>query len=115
MNYYQNMQNNYSNGEDHSQSASQSVTSNAGGSFNTIAPEKINLLTDIIRQSQNVSSQNMVQFLLNSAATANAKGISFSDSETELIINALKTNMSPDQISQMDNIIRISKMMRRNS
>ena len=84
-------------------------------SFKTISPEKINLLTDIIKQSQNVPSQNMVQFLLNSAAAANAKGINFTDSETELIINTLKKNMTPEQINQMDNIIRISKMMRRNT
>ncbi len=76
-----------------------------------IAPEKINLLTDILKQSQNVSPDNMVQFLLNATSSANAKGINFTDAETTLIINALKKNMSPAQVNQMDNIIRISRMM----
>ena len=45
-----------------------------------ISPEKLNLLSEIIRQSENVSSENLIPFFLNAAATANAKGINFSDS-----------------------------------
>lgn len=40
-----------------------------------ISPEKLNLLSEIIRQSENVSSENLIPFFLNAAATANAKGI----------------------------------------
>ena len=79
--------------------------------FNGIAPEKINLLTEILKKSKNVSSENMVSFLLGATADANARGINFTDAETSLIINALKKNMNPEQISQMDNIIRISRML----
>ena len=82
--------------------------------FDGIAPEKIKLLTDILKQSQTVSPDNMVQFLLSATADANAKGINFTDAETNLIINALKKNMNPAQISRLDHIIRLSRMSHKN-
>lgn len=81
----------------------------------TISPEKINLLTDILKQSAQVSPENMVQFLINSAAKANSQGIYFTDSETELIINTLKTRMRPEQIQKMEQILRLSKMLKNRS
>lgn len=84
---------------------------NLNQSINGISAEKLNMLTDIIKQSENVSGENMIPFFLNAAANANAKGISFSDRETELIINALKTNMTPEQISRLETVRHLAKMI----
>lgn len=88
---------------------------NLNQSINGISAEKLNMLTEIIKKSENVSGDNMIPFFLNAAADANAKGISFSDSETDLIINALKTNMTPEQISRLETVRRLAKMIHMNS
>lgn len=82
--------------------------------INGISPEKLKILSEIIKQSENVSGENMIPFFLNAAANANAKGISFSDDETELIINALKTNMTQEQINRLETVRRLAKMIQAN-
>ena len=88
---------------------------NLNQSINGISAEKLNMLNDIIRQSEQVSSDNMIPVFLNASATANAKGIHFSDAETELIINALKTNMTPEQINRLEHVRRLAKMIQANN
>ncbi len=83
--------------------------------LNHISPEKINVLTDILEKSKNVTNDNMVPFLLNAASQVNAKGITFSDEETQLILNALRKNMNPSQIAGMEKILQLSKNIHRNS
>lgn len=80
-----------------------------------ISPEKINVLTDILEKSKNVTPDNMVPFLLNAASQVSAKGITFSDEETQLILNALRKNMNRSQLAQMEHILQLSKNIHRNS
>lgn len=87
---------------------------NSYNNISGISPDKLNLLSEIIKQSENVSSDNLIPFFLNAAATANAKGINFSDSETEIIINALKTNMTNEQISKLDTVRKLAKIISSN-
>ncbi len=77
--------------------------------INNISPEKLNFISDIIKQSETVPKDNMIMFFLNAAATANAKGINFTDSETELIINSLKTNMTKEQINKLETVRNLAK------
>lgn len=77
--------------------------------FNNISPEKLNFISDIIKQSENVPQDNMITFFINAAATANAKGINFTDAETELIINSLKANMTKEQINKLETIRNLAK------
>lgn len=79
--------------------------------INGISPDKLNILTEIIAQSENISYDNLVPFFLNAAATANSRGINFSDEETDIIINALKTNMTKKQINKLDTVRKLSKMI----
>lgn len=76
---------------------------------NNISPEKLNILSKIISESRNVSNEEMIPFLLNAAAAASEKGITFSDEETMQIINSMKSNMSNEQIAKIDNIIKLTK------
>ena len=71
-----------------------------------ISPEKINVLTDILEKSKNVTPDNMVPFLLNAASQVSAKGITFSDEETQLILNTLRKNMNRSQLAQMEHILQ---------
>lgn len=87
---------------------------NLNQSINGISPEKLNMLNEIIKQSETVSADNMIPFFMKAAENANAKGISFSDRETELIINALKTNMTPEQINRLNTVRQLAKMIHTN-
>ena len=79
--------------------------------FNNISKEKMDLLNKIIKESENVSSENLIPFFMNAANEAKQKGITFSDKETAEIINSLKKNMSPAEISRLENIIRLAKII----
>ncbi len=80
--------------------------------INNISPDKINLLSKIIKESKNIPQNEMIPFFLNAAAAAKEKGINFSDKETEIIINSLKSNMSKEQINRLDSIIQLAKNLR---
>lgn len=77
--------------------------------INNISPEKLNFISTIIKQSENIPKDNIIPFFLNAAASANAKGIHFSDTETELIINSLKTNMTKEQINRLETVRTLAK------
>lgn len=79
--------------------------------INNISPEKLNFISNIIKQSENIPKDNLISFFLNAAATANAKGIQFSDAETELIINSLKANMTKEQITKLETVRNLAKAM----
>lgn len=85
------------------------INLNMSNNFNNISPEKLNFISDIIKQSENVPQDNMITFFINAAATANAKGINFTDAETELIINSLKANMTKEQINKLETIRNLAK------
>lgn len=79
--------------------------------LNGISPEKLNMLTSILSQAESVKSDSLIPFFLKSASEANKKGISFSDSETDLILNVLKTKMSKQDIQKIDTIRKLSQMI----
>ncbi len=79
--------------------------------INGISPDKLNLISDIIRQSENISPDNLIPFFLNAAAMANSKGINFSDQETDIIINALKTNMTKEQITKLETVRKLAGLI----
>lgn len=79
--------------------------------FTGISPEKIKLINKIIQESQTVSQDNLIPYFLNASATAKANGITFTDRETDIIINALKTNMTPAQANKIDTVRRLSKIL----
>lgn len=80
-------------------------------SLKGVSPEKVNLISNIIKQSETVSSENLIPFFLNAASTANQRGITFSDEETDLIINCLKTNMTPEQITKIDTVRKLANII----
>ena len=79
--------------------------------LNGISPEKLNMLTSILSQAESVKSDALIPFFLKSASEANKKGISFSDSETDLILNVLKTRMSKQDIQKIDAIRKLSQII----
>lgn len=79
--------------------------------LNNISPEKLNILTNIISGTKGLSNEAIIPFFLKQTNEASSKGINFSDSETELIIDVLKTNMTPEQIKRIDMVKKMAIML----
>lgn len=91
-------------------------TLNNPNSFHDIDPKKMQLINNIMQQSKSLSAEQRIPFFLSAAANAQSNGIRFSERETDLILNALKTNMTPAQANQIDTVRRLSAMlMKKNS
>lgn len=79
--------------------------------LDNISKEKLNALTNIISGSKNLPNNAIIPFFLKQTTEANSKGINFTDSETELIIDVLKTNMTPEQIKRIDMVKKMAIML----
>ena len=79
--------------------------------FGDIDPKKMQLINTIMQQSKSLSNEQLIPFFLSAAANAQSNGISFNARETDIIINALKTNMTPAQANQIDTVRRLSAML----
>ena len=76
-----------------------------------ISPEKLILLTELMNQSSQKKPEELIPFFLAAANKAESMGTSFTDSETNLILEVLKQNMTPKQQSQIEMIRRLSNMI----
>lgn len=77
----------------------------------SIDAEKLALLTELVEESKTKPSKEIVPYFLALNAKASQKGISFSDAETELILNVLKERMSKEDIKKIDTIRKLSRMI----
>ncbi len=76
-----------------------------------ISSEKLDALTNIISGSKGLKNDAIIPFFLRQTAEASSKGINFSDAETELIIDVLKTDMTPEQIKRIDMVKKMAQML----
>lgn len=79
--------------------------------LNSIPKEKIETLKKIVENSEGIPGTELIAYFLNQTAIANKNGITFSDEETDIIIDVLKSKMTREQIRKVDLIKRLSKMM----
>lgn len=76
-----------------------------------ISPEKLQFLMEMASQEKGTSPKDMAASLLSASASAQSKGMGFDSSETDLIVEVLKQNMSAEDQKKADMIL---SMMRRN-
>lgn len=76
-----------------------------------ISPDKLNLLTSILSQAQNKTPNELIPFFLAASQKANSQGVSFNDNETDVIINTLKQNMSPEDQNKIESIRKLSQVI----
>jgi hypothetical protein len=73
--------------------------------------QKMSFLLDLVKEANTQNSNSMIPFLLSVTSRANQKGITFSDDETELIVNQLKKNMKPEDQAKIEMIRKMSSML----
>lgn len=76
-----------------------------------ISQEKLDVLTKIIEESQGKSAKELIPFFLASSQQADSNGITFSDAETNVILDVLKKDMTPEEINKINTIKKLAKMI----
>lgn len=80
-----------------------------------MAPEKLQFLMNFASSPKPTDMKEMMPFLLSTMNSAKSQNIQFTDPETELLINVLKQNMSPEEAKKADKIIQLMQTRRSGS
>lgn len=73
--------------------------------------DKIQFLTDLTSQLENTPKNQLMMKFMTINLEANKKGITFSDSETDLLVSILSANMSPADRNKLDTLKMLSKKL----
>ena len=79
--------------------------------LNNINPAKLNMLNALVSEAEHKNPNELLPFFMASMKKADSNGMSFNDSETDMILNVLKTRMSPADIKKIETIRNLSKMI----
>ncbi len=80
--------------------------------LNNISPEKLQFLMEMASQEKGATPKDMMSALMSASTAAKNKGVNFDSSETDLIVEVLKQNLSDSDKSKADMIL--SMMRKRN-
>ncbi len=72
-----------------------------------LSPEKLEFLMNFANAGKPTQMKDMAPFLFGTLNNAKKKNIQFSQSETDLLIQILKQNMSPEEAQKADRIIAL--------
>ena len=77
--------------------------------------KKLAFLSELAAQSGNQSMDSLLPFLISANKNANSMGLQFNNSETDLILNVLKSRMSPEEQSRIEMLRKMADMLGRKS
>ena len=72
-----------------------------------ISKERLEVLTNIIEGAKGMEPKDMFTYFIRQSNMAGKQGINFTNAETELILNVLKEDMSPEEIKRVDMVKQI--------
>lgn len=78
-----------------------------------ISPEKLNFLMQFAAQNKSGNAKEMSNMILGAVNDAKKEGIQFTPNETDLIIEILKQNMSPEEQHKADQLLNIMRNLKR--
>lgn len=81
--------------------------------FANLTPEKLQFLSNFANEKKPSRMQEMMPFLMASMNQAKKENIQFTPSESELLIELLKQNLSPEEAQKADMIVRLMKNNKR--
>ena len=76
-----------------------------------ISNEKLNILNDIVNNANGKTPKELISYFIKATNEAAKSGVYFNNEETELIIDVLKQNMTPEEIKRMDSVKKLSQML----
>lgn len=74
-----------------------------------ISPEKLKILLELSKKGSGNSKKDMLSSLMAASNSMKEKKVSFEGSESDLIINVLKQNMSAEDQKKADMILSMMK------
>lgn len=80
--------------------------------FQNLSGEKLRFLMEFMQRTKPHSSGEMLPFLMGFVNGARKQGISFSEDETNFIIEHLKETMTPQERQKTDMILRMMRSRR---
>lgn len=81
--------------------------------FSNISPEKLDFLMKFAAQNKSGNAQEMSNMVMGAVSNAKKEGISFTPNETDLIVEILKQNMSPEEQRKADQLLMLMRTMKR--
>lgn len=75
--------------------------------FKNLSPEKLAFLMNFANSKKPTQMQEMMPFLMSSMNQAKKENIQFTPSESDLLIEILKQNLSPEEAHKVDMMMRI--------
>lgn len=76
-----------------------------------ISNEKLKILTDIVENTGEMDAKQMIPYFIKASNEATKQGASFTDDETNLILNVLKSKMSPKEQQRVETVRKLANMM----
>lgn len=77
--------------------------------FANLTPEKLNFLMNFANTKKPTQMQEMMPFLMASMNQAKKENIQFTPNETNLLIEILKQNLSPEESKKVDMVLNMMK------
>lgn len=77
--------------------------------FKNLSPEKLAFLMNFANSKKPTQMQEMMPFLMSSMNQAKKENIQFTPSESDLLIEILKQNLSPEESHKVDMMMRIMR------
>lgn len=81
--------------------------------LSNISPEKLNFLIQFAGQNKSSNAKEMSNMIFGAVNEAKKEGIQFTPNETDIIIEILKQNMSPEEQRKADQILNLMRNMRK--
>lgn len=89
---------------------SQSIKNNPN--YSSINPQKLELIDDFVKQNEGKKIQELIPQFISLKSKMIQKGLTFTQAESDLMLNVLKQSMSLDEqkrVEQMQNIVHNQK------
>lgn len=80
-----------------------------------MSPEKLQFLMNFASSEKPTDIKDMMPFLLSTMGSAKSNNIQFTEPETDLLVQILKQNMSPEESAKADKIMQLMKNRRSGS
>ena len=80
---------------------------------NGISPEKLAFLKAMSAQQSGGSPKDMMAALMSASNTAQKQGVTFSESERDMMLELLLKNLSPEESKKARSMIQMMKRMKK--
>lgn len=81
--------------------------------FANISPEKIQFLMEFASKNKSGNAKEMSNMIMGAMSDAKKEGIQFTPNETDLIIEVLKQNMTPEEQRKADQLLTLMRNLKR--